>query len=218
MVSGSRVGVTGCLAGRASGRRNWRRRLKLFRILTKYPAWRPAPFEQRRMKKLGPNITELAFRAFVRATGLFRNRMDPYFARFGISGAQWGVLRQLHRAEAEGIRGLGLTDLGRRLLVRPPSVTSVVDRLERERLVARSVADGDQRAKKVSLTPAGRQLVRRVLEYHPSQMRTILAGLTQSEQRTLNSLMGKLSEHLESLGNGQHDHDHVEPRLEGNRR
>ena len=63
--------------------------------------------------------------------------MQPYFARFGISGAQWGVLRQLHLAEQEGLAGLRQTDLSERLLVRPPSVTGVVDRLERVGYVQR---------------------------------------------------------------------------------
>src|SRR6185436_19781794 len=99
------------------------------------------------MKRRESDIPELAFRAFIRAQGLFRNRMDPYFAQFGISGAQWGILRQLDRAEREGLTGLRLADLGHRLLVRPPSVTTLVDRLERLGLVTRATAAGDQRAK-----------------------------------------------------------------------
>src|SRR5262245_55410997 len=79
-----------------------------------------------------------AFRALLRNFGLVDRIMLPYFARFGISGSQWGVLRQLHRAEQEGLHGLRLTDLSERLLIRPPSVTGVVDRLERAGLVMRN--------------------------------------------------------------------------------
>ena len=49
--------------------------------------------------------------------------MQPYFARFGITGSQWGILRTLHRAEREGLPSLRVTDLSDRLLVRPPSIT-----------------------------------------------------------------------------------------------
>ena len=74
-------------------------------------------------------------------------------ARFGISGSQWGVLVTLHRGEVEERRtALRLTDLGDRLIVRPPSVTGVVDRLQRMGLVARTPSSDDHRAKDVSLT------------------------------------------------------------------
>src|SRR5437868_1116668 len=87
--------------------------------------------------------TENAFREMIRTFGLAERIMQPYFARFGISGAQWGVLRNLHRAEQEGLPGMRLTDLGERLLIRPPSVTGVVDRLERAQLVVRKGSPTD---------------------------------------------------------------------------
>jgi DNA-binding MarR family transcriptional regulator len=145
-----------------------------------------------------------AFRAFVRAQGLFRNVMEPYFLQFGISGAQWGVLRSLHRAEDEGLEHLRLTDLGRRLLVRPPSVSTIVDRLERVGLVSRLRAATDQRAKEIALTPAGRKLVKRVLKRHPAQIRAVLGGLDSSEVRVLHRLMDQISAHLQSMDRNGH--------------
>jgi len=125
--------------------------------------------------------------------------MNPYFARFGISGAQWGVLRSLHRAEQEGFVGLRLTDLSERLLVRPPSVTGVVDRLERTGLVQRDSLSTDLRAKQVSLTPQGRVIVERVLEVHPTQTAHVLSGLNAKEQGELGRLLYKLRLHLMGL-------------------
>ena len=152
-----------------------------------------------------PDENVAAFRAFVRASGLFRNIMEPYFAQFGISGAQWGVLRSLHRAEGEGLDHLRLTDLGRRLLVRPPSISGVVDRLERVGLVSRLRATTDQRAKEVVLTRSGRQLVKRVLRKHPAQIRAVLGGLDRGEVRVLHKLMEQVSAHLEKMDkNGNH--------------
>jgi DNA-binding MarR family transcriptional regulator len=152
------------------------------------------------MDQPASNISEIAFRAFVRTSGLLRNKMAPYFARFGISAAQWGVLRALQRAEGEGFKGLQFNDLGRRLLVKPPSVTSIVDRLERLGLVTREAAVADLRAKRVRLTAQGRTLLRRVLRRHPAQIREVMAGLNQTEQRELGRLMERLAAHLESLG------------------
>src|SRR5215475_6094376 len=110
---------------------------------------------------------DIPFRLLLRVFGRVERVMAAYFAPFGISGSHWGVLRRLQRAETEeGERGLRLSDLGRRLFIRPPSVTGIVDRLERMGLVSREVESDDQRAKRVALTDRGRRLVHRVLEVH----------------------------------------------------
>lgn len=145
---------------------------------------------------------ELAFRAFIRAFGLVRSQMDSYFAQFGISGAQWGILRQLHRAEGEGKPGLNLTELVERQLLRPPSITSVVNRLVRLGLVARRIASWDQRVREISLTAAGRRLVTRVLEVHPRQIRRMLACFDEADQQQLHRLMDQFVKYVSTLDAG----------------
>jgi DNA-binding MarR family transcriptional regulator len=142
---------------------------------------------------------EGAFRQMLRTIGLLERVMQPYFARFGITGAQWGVLRNLHRAELEGLSALRLTDLSERLLIRPPSVTGVVDRLERAGLVARGDSAVDLRVKQVALTPRGRNLVERVLAVHGSKIEAVMGALTPAEQAELHRLLGRLENHLDSL-------------------
>jgi DNA-binding MarR family transcriptional regulator len=133
--------------------------------------------------------------------------MDPYFAQFGLSGSQWSVLRALHRAEGEGLTTLRLTDLSARLLVRPPSVTGVVDRLHRMGLLKRSKSPDDHRAKQVSLTPLGRQRVNRVLEKIPDQIQSVLGGLSAGEQEKLQQLLSTLAERLEVLAGAMENGD-----------
>jgi len=140
-----------------------------------------------------------AFREFLRVFGLVERAMQPYFARFGISGSQWGVLRNLHRAENDGATGLRVSVLSERLLIRPASVTGVVDRLERAGLVAREGDPTDHRAKFVRLTKLGRQLVERVLAGHQRQIESVFGGLRMEEQVRLHGLLSRLSLHLEGL-------------------
>ncbi|MBI1915594.1 MAG: MarR family transcriptional regulator [Planctomycetes bacterium] len=142
---------------------------------------------------------EKTFREMIRLFGLLEKVMQPYFARFGISGSQWGVLRTLHRAELEGLTGLRLTDLGDRLLIRPPSVTGIIDRLERVGLVVRDGSPEDLRAKLVSLTGKGRQLVGQVLAVHGEQIERVLGCLNPIEQERLHRLLSRVGLHLESL-------------------
>jgi DNA-binding MarR family transcriptional regulator len=143
---------------------------------------------------------EAAFRELLRALGVLQRVQHPYFARFGIRGGQWGVLRNLHRAlRDEGLPGLRLTDLGQRLLIRPPSVTAVVDRLERSGLVQRRGSATDQRSKLVALTEQGRELVERVLEVHGGRIEAVMAGLCPAEQAQLHWLLLKLRQGMETL-------------------
>jgi DNA-binding MarR family transcriptional regulator len=147
-----------------------------------------------------PVPPEMAFRGVIRLYGLIRRVMDPYFARFGISGAQWGVLRALLRAEAEdGRAGMRLTDLSERLLVRPPSVTGIVDRLVRLGLVARRASSSDLRERHVRLTPAGRLLIRRVRAGHRKRIAEVMRALSPAERAELHRLVDRLGTHLESM-------------------
>jgi DNA-binding MarR family transcriptional regulator len=155
-------------------------------------------------KPLGPppkteRPAENPIRELIQVFGLVERVMQPYFARFGISGAQWGVLRQLHRAAQEGRPGLRITELGERLLVRPPSVTGIVDRLERAGLVARDTDAADQRARRVRLTDRGRELLDAILAGHPAQIARLLGGLSAAEQAQLHQLLHKLGRHLEVI-------------------
>src|SRR5258706_5644446 len=89
---------------------------------------------------------ETAFRALIRTFGLLERVMQPYFARFGISGAQFGVMRTLQRAEQAGSAGLGATELNERLWVRTPTVTRVACLVARAcRVGAAAVAFGTRR-------------------------------------------------------------------------
>jgi DNA-binding MarR family transcriptional regulator len=160
----------------------------------------PSTISPRRdVPKGGKPLDGNPLQSLVRAFGVLERVMQPYFARFGISASQWGILRTLHRAELEQRPALRLTDLSERLLVRPPSVTGAVDRLVRAGLVAREVSASDLRAKQVALTPRGRQCVEQVLAVHGSQLDTVLGGLSRAEQAQLQQLLDKLAGHMDKL-------------------
>ena len=156
--------------------------------------------------------SEAAFRSLIKTLGLLKRVMEPHFARFGISGSQWSVLRTLHRSEVDGQPALRQTDLGDRLVVRPASVTGVVDRLQRLGFVDRTASATDHRAKIVSLTGPGRDLVARVLQHHPAQMRRVLDGLNDPEQTQLQRLLDRLSSHLETLADNEDERPEPSPK------
>jgi DNA-binding MarR family transcriptional regulator len=122
--------------------------------------------------------------------------MRPRFARMGISFPQWAVLHNLYEAGQDHAPGLRLTDLADRLLVRPPSVTGAVDRLQRDGLVARAASPGDRRVTRVRLTGRGRRLVQKVQATHLAHLDRTLGGLTGAQQTQLYRLLHAVSGHL----------------------
>ena len=91
---------------------------------------------------------------------------------------------------------LRLRDLGEQLLIQPPSVTGVVDRLERLGLVARSGSNDDLRVRLVSLTPEGRALVAKALAAQDEQIKSLFSGLAHEELQSLLGLLKGLETHL----------------------
>lgn len=166
------------------------------------------PPSKRRVKtppaaRATPAVTEAVFHSFLRLWGLFRQAQDPYFARFGVSATQWGVLRVLQRAELQGETELSLKELGGRLLIQPPSVTGVVDRLERLGFVKRSPSKTDLRVRHLSLTPQARALMSKVLNGHADRIESLFECLQAPEQQTMLGLLKRLETHLGALASPQ---------------
>jgi DNA-binding MarR family transcriptional regulator len=140
--------------------------------------------------------------ALLRVIGLHDRVMQPYFGRFGISRSQWACLRVLHRAEQDGLKGLRPVDLGRRLLIRPPSVTGLIARLRYLGYVQSYASSTDLRGKEVCLSSSGRNLVGRILEVHGLQIAAVMGGLDPAAQQRLLRLLQRLAKHLECMAEG----------------
>ena len=160
----------------------------------------------------GPPLAEAVFHALLRTLGLLRQVMEPYFARFGISGPQWGILRALHRAEAHGATELRLSDLGQRLFIQPPGISGLIDRMERRGLVRRSPSREDLRARCLSLTPVGRGLLARVKKGHAHQVQSLFRAFEPAQMEQMNDLLTRLVAHLQTLAPRQKREEAEKPR------
>jgi DNA-binding MarR family transcriptional regulator len=147
-----------------------------------------------------PNAsTSEVFRALLRTLGLLKRVMEPHFTAVGISGAQWAILRTLHDVERAGAPAVRLSELGNRLLVRPPSVTGIVRRLQRMGLINVTTSPTDQRAKTVSLSDDGRRLVESFGSRHEARIADVFAGLDAAQHDQLLGLLCQLGGHVEQL-------------------
>ncbi|SDE18375.1 MarR family winged helix-turn-helix transcriptional regulator [Nocardioides lianchengensis] len=92
----------------------------------------------------------------VRVQQLLMERIDAVLRPLGLTFARYEVLRLLSFSKAGG---MPMTRLGSLLQVHPTSVTSAVDRLERQGYVERVRRSDDRRVVVASITGAGREVV-----------------------------------------------------------
>ena len=140
-----------------------------------------------------------------RLSRLIDKRLGENFARFGIEAWMYDVLATLRR-QGEPYE-LTAGDLVRQSMVTTGAVTHRIDRLEQRGLVERARTD-DRRKVVVRLTPAGRDLVDRVVGDHMGTERDILSPLTQRQEADLARLLRTV---LVDLGDAEPADDDRDP-------
>lgn len=153
---------------------------------------------QRDVSRSAGGLSQELLRELLRAGNLVRRASEARGARFRLSAAQWGILRTLGRLEASGARAPRMHELGKLLVVQPPSLSTTLARMERAGLVRREVDASDQRTRRVSLTGAGRDVLGRSMAGHTEWLGTLVAGLSAGEQRALLGMLQRMVEHLET--------------------
>lgn len=108
--------------------------------------------------------------------------------QFGITLPRFDLMAQLEREPS----GLNMGELSRRMMVTGGNVTTIVDQLEREKLVLRSSAPDDRRAYRVRLTPEGRRAFATMARAHEQWVVELLHPLSETQQKQLHKLLGTL--------------------------
>lgn len=145
------------------------------------------------------SAAQLLLRRIITTNGLVRGLAETHFATYGLSMAQWGVLRTLSRLETQGVGSPTLSELGRDMVVRPPSLSATVERMVKSGLVIRRRDPIDRRARRIELAAKGRKLLERRLPDHRMWVEGVLAGLDRREQEQLSQLLAKAGAHMREL-------------------
>jgi DNA-binding MarR family transcriptional regulator len=85
-----------------------------------------------------------------------------------------------------------MSDLAEFLGLSPRTITTAVDALERDGLLARLADPQDRRVTLVTLTPAGRALFESVAAYHRQLSEVVMAPLSADERRVLWDLLTRI--------------------------
>ena len=125
----------------------------------------------------------------------WREELDRRLRPLGLTRVQWQALLWLSRAGG----GLMQRELSEWLEIGAPAPVALVDRMERDGLVARAAVPGDRRRNAVTLTPKARRLLRTIEATAGELRREVVAGLSREEIRTLCTLLRKAKQRIDEL-------------------
>ncbi len=124
------------------------------------------------------------FRAVAHAS---HNRTNARMSAAGLSLARFRVLNALHSAGR-----IRMNELSAVLGVVPRTVTTIVDALEKERMVVRLADPGDRRATLLEITQEGLSQLRRFRALHDSAAAELFDVLTAADRHQLATLLHRL--------------------------
>jgi DNA-binding MarR family transcriptional regulator len=125
------------------------------------------------------------------ASKILENRFDRLISKFGITTAQYNVLRIL-----KGVypNGHPRCDIGTRMMDVAPDITRLIDRLEKQGLVVRDRTNEDRRMSITKLTEKGLKFLNEIQPIIDNEHRKITKNLTDAECRKLSRLLEKFYE------------------------
>ncbi len=122
-----------------------------------------------------------------RAHDTFEHRTAENIRSFGLTPPQFGALECLGH-----LGPMKIGELTKKQLVSGGNMTVVIDNLEKDGLVQRTVKSTDRRSVQVSLTAKGRRLFERIFAEHAAYVAQLASALTEQEQTALADLLRKL--------------------------
>lgn len=129
-----------------------------------------------------------------RAYLALRRALEDTVKPFGFTGGQFDVLQLLmHEPEVEH------RDLQRRLAVTSPSLTNVLDVLEREGHVSRRASDEDARAKLVAMTSEARAVCysKEFCDAGDRLVERMFEGFSPEEREQFSRMLAKVERNLD---------------------
>lgn len=124
-----------------------------------------------------------------------------YRRRFGLALREWRVLAVLSRLDGTA-GGVPASEIARLTAVEKAGISRALAALERRGLVERTWSEADGRRSQVSLTPAGRALLRRLVPAALERQASLVCALTAAERRTFFRLLEKLEKRAAALARG----------------
>jgi MarR family 2-MHQ and catechol resistance regulon transcriptional repressor len=126
--------------------------------------------------------------SFLYTYDLLHQATGRYMTEYGLSKSSLNILMLLRHGHADGMQ---LHELGELLLVSRANITGLIDHLEHQGYVTRSVGPEDRRARYARITEKAEKLLDEFIPVHYGKVKSMLRGLSEDEKGTLLNLLKK---------------------------
>ena len=120
------------------------------------------------------------------------NRAKAMYQEFDMNGIQASILFSLNREDA-----LSQKELAAYLHVTPPSITSAIQKMEREGYLTRHTDTADLRVMRLSLTAKGKECIRSVKKVAEDMEELMFSDIDDKEKQTFKNVLLKINDNLE---------------------
>ena len=135
------------------------------------------------------NADEKVMVAIVRAAELFKKESGAIFKNYGLTFAQYNVLRILD-ATPNGKNTI--TNVSRIMLVSGANMTGVAKRLEKSGFLIRRGDANDERITLLEITPKGRQSLRNIYEEKDENLDKYMSSFSADEKEEMLSRLKQI--------------------------
>jgi DNA-binding MarR family transcriptional regulator len=134
-------------------------------------------------------------------SNLFENNEIPSELETNLSGPRYGILLNIYfEEERMDCPGTTPTELSRFHNVNKNTISSLLNGLEEQGYISRSIDPTDKRIFRIQLTEAGRKIVQEQAPVRIRHLNQLVSGLTTEEQEQLIGLLGKLFQSIIEQG------------------
>lgn len=127
-------------------------------------------------------------------------RAKEMYQEFDLNRSQASILFTLHQRDA-----LSQKELATQLNVTPPSITSSIQKMEKEGYITRRTDEMDQRVMRLTLTDKGRACIRNIKTVAVQMEELMFRGMSPEEVQILRKLMQQIYENLEQDSGQNHN-------------
>lgn len=143
------------------------------------------------------NVSNLSLKLFIILSRAYRSvseQVEEDVKGYGLNLTEFAVLELLYHKGDQPIQ-----HIGKKVLLSSGSITYVVDKLEKKKLIVRKPCLKDRRVTWAQITDEGKVFMEEIFPKHQEAIENILSGIDDGEKEVLMKLLKKLGYHADSL-------------------
>jgi DNA-binding MarR family transcriptional regulator len=150
--------------------------------------------EELKLKRGFDEVEHEAMLNIYYTTASLKKRADAFFKTLGLTDVQFNVMMLLnYQGGDEGLSQVQLSDM---MLVNRANVTTLIDRMEKTALVARTSLSGDRRTNIIKMTAKGKKIFEKAEPLYDRIMKQAMAGFNQLELKKLITVLEKVRNNI----------------------